>query len=233
MALPQEHPFRKHAENLAAVRQGLVQIERLHKAAIRRNDAAAVTHCRRMHLLTVGMLAEAFLAKICSDPSGFNERERHVLWSERSQIDRWIRAIDLAFRRHFAVLLHEDPFTSLPQTEATQYALLQELLDQELRPVIEYRNKAAHSQWVWLLNSKGTQFSGKADPPPNYRGTWARARLIEELADLIHILVVSEPTFQRDYDRSMTKVGEYRSNIDGADYSDFVAHLQRTKRPRT
>ena len=154
-ALPSGHPFHKHSENLRAVRVGLIQAERAHKAAIRHGDAAATEFLGRMHQLMIGVLAEAELRKIISDPAGFNSKEQNLLGQERSQLSRSLHTVEMAIRRHYFVPLHieiDDTNTTTGMT--VQYQAIFGILKNDLAIIIEERNKLAHAQWRWLLNSK-------------------------------------------------------------------------------
>lgn len=229
--LPAAHPFRKHSENLRAIRGGLTQAERAHKAAIRQGNAAATEFLGRIHQLMIGLLAEAELRKIISDPDGFNSKEQNLLGQERSQLDRWLRTVEFAIRRHYSVPLHLE-ITDINTTNGmtAQYLTITNLLKDDLAPIIEDRNKLAHSQWQWLLNSKETAFIGAAPPPLNYLASRRRGEIIIRIADLIHALTVSEPTFQRDYARTYTEITQLQANINGADYPDFVNELRKRRR---
>lgn len=229
--LPAEHPFRKHSDNLRAVSAGLTQAERAHKCAIRRGDVAATDFAARMHQLMIGLLAEAELRKIVSDPGGFNDKERLVLLQERSQLDRWLRAVEFAFRRHYTIPLHlEIDESTTAAGVPTQNAVLSSLLREDLSPIIQDRNNLAHAQWQWLLNYKETDFTGRAEPPLNYLASQRRGAVIKHLADLIHALVVSEPTFQRDYASLYEAITDTRAKIDGPDYPEFASFLRSRRR---
>lgn len=146
---PAGHPFRKHSANLRAVSAGLTQAERAQKAAIRRGDDPGTDFAARMHQLMVGLLAEAHLRKIVSDPDGFNAKEQKLLSQERSQLNRWLRAVELAFRRHYAIPIHLDITVSTTASGVpSQYAKINSLLRNDLDTVIQDRNKLAHGQWV-------------------------------------------------------------------------------------
>lgn len=229
--LPVGHPFRKHSENLRAIRAGLTQAERLHKDAIRRNDAAATDFAARMHQLMIGLLAEAQLRKIASDPGGFNAKEKQLLRQEHTQIDRWLRTVEFAFRRHHRVPLHVEIDEETTAVDVPgQYDSINNLLRNDLEPIIQDRNKLAHAQWRWLLNNKETDFRGTSDPPLNYLALQRRGEVITFLADLIHTLVVSEPTFRRDYASLYDAIIQVRADIDGSDYPDFAHFLQSRRR---
>lgn len=229
--LPAGHPFRKHSANLRAVSAGLAQAERTHKAAVRRGDAPGTDFAARMHQLMVGLLAEAHLRKIVSDPDGFNAKEQKLLSQESSQLDRWLRAVELAFRRHYAVPIHlEITVSTTAAGVPSQHAKLNSLLRNDLGAVIQDRNKLAHGQWEWLLNNKETAFTGRAAVPLNYLASYRRSVVIKNLAGLIHALVVSEPTFQRDYASFYQAITTIQAKINGPDYPAFALSLQARRR---
>jgi hypothetical protein len=228
--LPPNHPFRKHSQNAAAVKKGLLQIERLHKAALRANDGAAVDVLGKMHALAIGMMAEARLRQVIADPGGFNDAERMLLGGERSQLERWKRSVELAFRRHYLIPIHLPLDTvRLGPAVASQHDQVMDLLDGRLSSVIDDRNKTAHAQWLWHLNSKETSFVSPAPATPNYRSLLARSKIISGIAELVHILVVSEPTFQRDYFAVYSSIVGLEPLLDGHDQADYVRSLRATR----
>ena len=93
----------------------------------------------------------------------------------------------------------------------------------------EDRNQIAHGQWSWVLNSKETSFKGAAALPLNYREIQARSKLVREIEALIRDLVISEPTFSRDYTRRYAKIQELKRTLDGADYDDLVKDIKRRR----
>jgi hypothetical protein len=229
--LPAQHPFRKHSENLRAVAAGLKQAQRAHKAAISGKDDAATDFLGRIHQVMIGLLAEAELRKIVSDPDGFNDKERSVLAQERSQLSRWKRAVELAIRRHYSVPLHlEISDTNTASGVAVQYETILNMLDGDLAFVIEDRNKLAHAQWKWLLNNPETYFKGPALPPFNYLASKRRGDIITRISRLVYTLTVSEPTFQRDYLTTYSEIVTIKADINGSDYPIYVKELRSRRR---
>jgi hypothetical protein len=226
--LPPDHDFRKHTDNLHAVKAGVTQAERAHKDAIRRGDLAATDFAARMHQLMIGLLAEAELRQIVSDPSGFNDKERRLIHSERSKEAQWKRAVELAVRRHYSVPIHleiSDINTAIDVS--VQYSNVIDLLEHDLSQVIGDRNKLAHAQWKWHLNNKETSFLGDTAPLPlNYLASRRAGQVIVLIGRLIHALAVSEPTFQRDYSRIYSEISAIRLRGAGSDYGDFVQQLR-------
>jgi hypothetical protein len=223
--------YRRHSENARALVKGLTQAERAHKAAIGSGNALALDFAARVHHMTVGLMAETLLRKIVSDPAGFNDRERRLLGQQRNQLDRWKTAVDLAFRRHYAVPVHLDiDASSAGPVVAAQHATLIALLENDLAEIIEDRNELAHGQWSWVLNSKETRFVGAAPAPMNYRAIEVRGKLVREIEALIQDLVVSEPTFARDYPRRFAAIQALRNNLAGPDYPQLVRQIAARRR---
>ncbi|MFD6639911.1 hypothetical protein ACFWDN_29315 [Micromonospora chalcea] len=224
--------FERHSDNLAAIKRGLTQLERAHKQAIRRNDLAAVETLARMHVLAVGMLAECRLRQVLADPNGFNDRERMLVGRAKSQVNKWLDALEFAIRRHYSVLMHRAiDQHSIGRPEFLRFQEIQKLLNGDLRPVIEDRNKAAHGQWVWCLKSgKDNEFL--SDPSPkilNYCEIESRRKLITIVGDLVHLLVVSRPGFDKHYDALVRRLDDARSGLPGSDYPQFVAQLRASR----
>jgi hypothetical protein len=230
--LPLDHPFRKHAQNLAALKKGLIQAERLHKDSIRHGDQEAVSFAARMHMFTLGLLAEARLRVLLWDPDGFNEREREIIMRLRSQGEQWKAAVEYSFRRHYAIPIHLslDELT-LGTLGSHQIESIIDLLDGELATLIQDRNRTAHAQWRWHLNYKETTLTGPAPTPLDYLAIHRRGQLIECVGTIIHVLVVSEPTFQRDFGDTFGKIDALRLQLAGRygeSYSDYASRLRRS-----
>ncbi|NKR97089.1 hypothetical protein GS473_09455 [Rhodococcus hoagii] len=177
-------------------------------------------------------MAEALLRQIVSDPLGFNDRERQSIWNQKSQEGRWLHAVDLAFYRHYGIQFHQELSTSLPPAVQRRRVTVRDLLNHELKDIITARNKAAHGQWVWHLKSRQENDFIADRPPaaPNYVQINASKRLILSIERLVRILVISEPTFDRDFNKIEGEIDVFKQQLDGADYLRFESELQRTKR---
>lgn len=233
MNYPSDPDFAKHSENLASVSAALTQFERLHKRAIREGDEPAEMALRRSHVLLVGVFAEARLRKIITDPTGFNVRERQLIWSKRSQDERWQAAVDFAVRRSYQVLMHEELSPRVPEPALSRVQTVLSLLRDDLGPTVTDRNKLAHGQWKWQLKS-GSEAAFLSDPLTlnyNYVAIKARHNILEWIAQLVHILCVSEPTFSRDFAHVTERNESARADLSGAGYEAFRTELQRRKRP--
>ncbi len=64
----------------------------------------------------------------------------------------------------------------------------------------------------------------------NYRALEHRAKAIGAIVALVTDLVVSEPTFQRDYEARFGEITCQRALFDGANYPQLVAQLRERRR---
>lgn len=218
--------FSRHSENLAEVVRDMTQIERVHKNAIRASDLPSELALRRVHLLLLAVFAEARLRKIIDDPTGFTDAERHDIWRKTSQEQRWVEAVTLAARRHYGV---HDVRTELPSPARERILTIINLLRGELAPVITDRNKLAHGQWIWQLKS-GSDEDFVGTPRNllyNYSALVARHAAIENIGRLVHVLCVSEPTFDRDFASIMIAISNALHELDGHGYDQFATELRR------
>jgi uncharacterized protein with von Willebrand factor type A (vWA) domain len=114
------------------------------------------------------------------------------------------------------------------------------MLTNDLRPIVQLRNKLAHGQWVYPLNDAGkdiAQAQMDALRVENLLSLQFKKSLISALSDAIHDLVVSRPTFERDFDRHFRVIVETRRNLQTREYSSYAKVLRdkykrgKTKKP--
>lgn len=229
MPYPTSDNFKKHSQNLSKVSAALVQIERVHKAAVRDNDQAAERALRVVHTMLIAVFAEAQLRKIIDDPTGFSAAERRFIWAMRSQDGRWKRAIEAAAARHYGTVNFD--LSSLPEADAKRLTQVKDLIGSHLAPVITDRNKLAHGQWRHQLKSLSDD-RFRSEPMRldyNYEEIVGRHRLLQAIAQMVHVLCVSEPTFRRDFDRWTRQIVLAAQRATGDTYPDLKAQLQRSR----
>jgi hypothetical protein len=110
---------------------------------------------------------------------------------------------------------------------------LHDVLDKELRIIIEIRNKLAHGQWVYPLNSDATAVENdkyQAINKENFQSLQFKFSLIGHLADAIHDLVVSPVTFERDFEKHFQKLLQVRTNLARKNYSNYEKKLVERRR---
>lgn len=224
MGFPKDKNFSRHSENLQEIRKSLTELERLHKRTIREGHDGPEHPIRRVHLLMLGVYAEAYLRKILADPTGFSPAERDEIWSKNSQNEQWKHAIKLAKIKHYGE--HPPAEADSRLNRATQ------MVDAQLGTIMTDRNKLAHGQWLHQLKS-GENDKFRQTPLPldyNYTEIFERTKAIRFTADLIHKLCVSEPTFEREFQRLSDKIDECSWTIANPNEQQFKLAEQLRKR---
>lgn len=209
------------------------QLNRTHKLLLRRNSKEEIAALEECQYLYLGVEAEARLRKILHDPTGFSHSERTEILKEKTQIGRWIAAVNAAFCKHYLGTFSTRIDRALLHGTAEQrHGALIGMLESELRPVIENRNKIAHAQTQWQLKSRSDSDFKASSQPLSYGDYWDLNQMqtaLEQIGEIVLILIVSQPTFERDFDGRFGAFAAARSrlaaNADGSELARFVRGL--------
>jgi hypothetical protein len=147
----------QHVANLRELELAISHTGRLARAEIASKDPQqSLRSLLRLYSFLVGAWAETRLRKLLHEEFGFSEAERNQIEKKSSQLEQWQETVDLAFRKHHSVKKAPLDERSLGVAHAARRAALQDVLTNELRIIIEIRNKLAHGQWVYPFNNEGT-----------------------------------------------------------------------------
>ena len=221
--------YKYHVENLREIEKALDSVVRLAKQEIAQSDSHRTLNWLLMlYTFLIGAWAECRLKKLLHEQFGFSENERVQIEVKDRQHDQWKAAVETAFRKHYNLKRARLNQASLGVSKAAYYSALQAALDDELKNVIEIRNKLAHGQWVYPLNNQGTRVE-----PEKYRllrsenllTLQLKYSLVRKVADAVHDLVVSPPAFERDFDAHFKRLDQARIGIKRRKYSVFRDRL--------
>lgn len=219
--------YKFHCENLRQVSRGIARVELAARRAIATNDDLTLFALIRLHALLLGTCAECRLKKLLYEASGFSDDDQLQIRAIDNQHQRWMAAVERAFRKRFKLPHAAISATTIPFTAAARYAECQRLLEDELRPVIELRNKFAHGQWAYLLNNSEDDVSTAqiaAFKNENLLTLQLKRALIDDLARVINDLIVSV-AFDRDFDTHYKRIAHTSMRLKRQDYSDYVNRL--------
>lgn len=226
--------YAHHVANLRELELALSHAARLARSAIASGDPQrSLRSLLRLYAFLVGAWAECRLRKMLHEEFGFDDAIRQLILSKATQMEQWQSTVDLAFRKHHNVPNAPLDKRVLGVAHAARREALHDVLDKELRIIIEIRNKLAHGQWVYPLNSEGT-----AVEPDKYRlinqenlqSLQFKFALLGHLADAVHDLVVSPATFERDFERHFRKLFQVRTNLSTRDYVNYEKALVESRR---
>lgn len=228
MAATDKKLYRFHVTNIHSIEIALNHSALSARAAISEENQPAIKSFVSLYALLLGAWAENRLRKLLYENNGLASAERASVVAQPTQLDQWLKVIEVAFRRHYNVPSAPLNNQTLPFTANARYEVLRQILEQDLRNVIEIRNKLAHGQWVYPLNSEGTDIEqGKYQQlnDENLLSLQYKKSLLTSLADIVHDLVVSLPTFERDFDQNYKHITTTRINLNNRSYEKYAAQL--------
>jgi hypothetical protein len=234
MPFSTEKLYEFHVANVRAIESALEQVARACRRAIGRQDNTQANAFTRTYALLLGAWAECRLRKVLYEPGAFSEDERVGIRSKDTQFDRWTQVTDLAFRKRQGIESNSTFLAPplIPYSAFAKFNALNGLLQKDLRPVIELRNKLAHGQWEYPLTSDEfgiSQDQMNALRKENLLSLQLKKRLITRLADAIHDLAVSGPTFDRDFDNHYRSIEQVRIILATRPYEGYVSQLRRSR----
>ena len=234
MALSVAKRYKVHVENLRAIDLAQDRIRRDLLSCLSRNDMVTADALLKTSLLLVGVWAECRLKKLLHEVAGFTDGERTSIYEKKSQIDQWQAALDLGFRKRYNVKKAKLSLSSLKASGYARYTLLSEILEKDLRPVIEMRNTLAHGQWARPLNSSETEIAANmivAMKNENALSVTFKLSLIQSMSAIIHDLVSGGPAFERDFDQHFMLITNTKVGLTTRSYGAWAKQLaERRKR---
>jgi hypothetical protein len=138
--------------------------------------------------------------------------------SSVTEYDKWIALTDFFFKKQYLKShKREITKTSIGDTNYHRYMTIIEIIQNDLKPFIELRNRIAHGQWAVALNTTGT-----ARNPELTRHAWTLSKrdlillkaFIENLPELLKFLIISKKTFERDYDVYIGRINLAKQDVD-------------------
>ena len=225
-----------HVGNLREIQIALLNISRIARSAIAAADPQKnLRSLVRLYALVLGSWAETRLRKLLHEEAGFSAAERETIVAAETQLGQWKLIVDTAFRKHHKITKGNLTRTTLGVAHFARHQALHEVLDQELKIVIQIRNKLAHGQWVYPLNSDGTKVNSEKYQKINHENLLSlqfKYALLQHLADMAHDLIVNPATFERDFDSHFRKLEQVRQNLKNRKYSKYEKYLTFSRRRR-
>lgn len=221
--------YKFHVANLQEIDRAMDKIALLINVAVSQNDKQTLSTFIRIYAFLLGAWAECRLRKLLYEPKGFSDSDRLVILNKSSQLDCWQKTIEVAFRKQYKIPKAKLTKDVLAHTAYFRFETLTEMLDKDLRSVIELRNKLAHGQWVYPLNNEGNDIAEEqkcALEHENILSLKFKINLIKSLSAIINDLVVSKPTFERDFDMHFNLIVETRRNLKNRKYQDWAKKMQ-------
>lgn len=223
--------YRFHTANLREIEAAIRHVLRDLHRSIGSSHRRTVSAYTRLFALLLGTWAECRLQKLLYEPGSkaFTDQDRGVIRNAQSQYERWTFAIDLAFRKQYGIPNGPLQPPQLPSTVHYRYNAIIEALTTHLKPTIELRNKLAHGQWIYTLTNDELGISVTEMCAVRFENSLTlklKQNLLSHLVDVIHDLVVSRPTFDRDFDDHFRGLESARIDLKRADYKVYEQQMR-------
>lgn len=227
--LPPHTIYKFCVENLRSLDTALVQLKRTAHEAISSSNNPLEKSITRLFALALGSWAEVRLFKLLYEKNGFSSNDRQLIHSKSQQLCKWESTIEIAVRSHYRIPTGQINLSTLPHSIFTKYETLLKILNEDLKPLIEMRNKLAHGQWIYPF-SESLELAvpqKTAIENENILSLQFKHSMLQHLSKLIHDLVVSKPTYERDFDSHFRKFYEAKQHLKNRSFQKYCDQLQK------
>jgi len=160
--------YKYYVENLKSLEIAIKSTALSARKSISEQNENSIQSFVRLYAFLLGAWAETRLGKLLLERTGFTKHERREVLREHTQLDQWNKAVDMAFRKYFRVPRAKLEPPNIPHTASHRYLSLKETIEVHLSPVILVRNKLAHGQWIYPLNSDASNVENEKYIPVSY-----------------------------------------------------------------
>lgn len=221
--------YNYHVENLRGLDKAIKDIQYVTKQSIRNgNSQKNLDSFKRIYTFLIAAWAETRLDKLLCETHTFSDSAISIIKKQDSQLKKWLTAVELSFKQHHNITNKKLTKENIGQTHFDRFKALEGVLKNELKAIIEVRNKLAHGQWLYPLNRKSDALSTniyQALNNENHLSLMFKFKIIKNLSDIVHDLIVSLPTFERDFSRTYRKIEDAQRNLLNRKYEDYVQKL--------
>lgn len=207
-------------------------VERSVNSALRIGDGPATKALTTTQMLLVAVKAEARLQKLLHTPGWLNDSQRAYILSAATRLAMWERLIEVGFRQRYRKAKRNVPLLDqLDHDAAARYKTLLEILEIDLREIIEIRNKLAHGQWSYGLTAEGaisTEIT-KRLRIANTLELRFQDSIAEDLANAVGDLLQPGRKFEDSFNGHFRKIKSSHEHLGNLDFPAHVARLKATK----
>jgi len=194
----------------------------------------------KLLVLLLGIWSEARLNKLVNEydirtsNNLFTDLEKKLIKLNKQKIEEWKTIIELAFRKHYNLYIgNKLDENNLGSINFQRYVAILDIVENYLQSIIENRNKLAHGQWVCQLNSKGNLLdteNTKELMNENIITLEKKYQILKLVTQIIHDLMISKRTFERDFSKNYNGIIERKKFIDkhaSSSYQKLINKLQK------
>lgn len=213
--------YHEHCENLRLIEGAISSVQRTLREYISKSDDKNSEIYTKILAYLINCWADVRIIKLVYEKNAFNDSEMTQIIGQRSLNDKWKTSLEIAYRKSF-------PIPNDTQINDTRYSMLLDIIDNQLLPSAQIRNRLAHGQWKFAftnsLQNINQDLTNKIRDD-NILQIQLRHKIFKNLSQLIHDLVVSTPTFDRDFSDNFNKIEEKKHQMTNKKYEIYVNTL--------
>lgn len=234
--------YKKWCENVRTLEDAIVHVQRDLRLAISQQNDSKVYSYTKLLSYQIVCWCEARIMKLIHEPEvvkntnsgllnkpkSFTSPEINDIISAPTLKDKWLKAIQIAISKAYNVQLDTSFPNNLTFTPRVRYLEIEELISNELLPSIEIRNRIAHGQWKHAFTNdlrSTSQPHTTTLRTENIVELQLNYSMFKALAQLIHDLASSKPTFERDFDKNYRVIEQNKNNLHNRDYQSYSQKL--------
>ena len=217
--------YHEHCENLRLIEGAISSVQRTLREYISKSDDKNSEIYTKILAYLINCWAEVRIIKLVYEKNAFTDSEITHIIGKKSLNDKWKRSLETAYRKSFQI-------SSDTQINDAKYSMLLDIIDNQLLPSAQIRNRLAHGQWRFAFTSNlqnindGLTNDIKND---NILKIQLRHKIFKDLSQLVHDLAVSTPTFERDFNNHFRKIEEKKHQMNNRKYEAYVNTLVAKK----
>lgn len=214
----------RHNSNLKLIEKAIKLVQRDLRNYISMQDCGGTYIYTKILSQLISSWSEVRVLKLVYERSAFDDNEIQEILAARTLRDIWVTAFNIAICKAYGIQDCNRINSQLLFTPRKRYQAIIALVDEDLLEVFEVRNRIAHGQWVYAftndLGEISTELTGKLRQE-NIVELQLKYKLFKSLAQIIHDLAVSRPTFERDFDKNYQRIEEQKQNLHNRSYENY------------
>jgi hypothetical protein len=209
--------YKYHVHNHRRINHSLDVLEKLIRTAIATKDRDTNKALLPLYMLLLGACAEARLLKVLMEPNKFSQDEVTQILQTKNHKERWLELIKISFlkRELKPIDTNIDEYT-LSRRAWHLYKDLKDIIENELKLIIELRNKLAHGQFEYpfknwdspylMTDIKISEIHKKSFEKENLLTMILKRNILDNILNIVRDLGVSQKAFPRDFDKYYKKI---------------------------
>jgi hypothetical protein len=216
-----ENFYHQHCENIRMLEIAISTVQSSLRDSIRKNEKNKVDVFTRLLAQLVSSWIEVRVLKLIYEPNAFTDDQITEILKINVLNERWKKALLFSYSKSFKIL---DP----SKIQDKRYDYLTDLIKSDFLESNQIRNRLAHGQWKYAFNKDLTainnDFTDRIENE-NIMKLQIKLNIFKDIAQIIHDLTVSKPTFDRDFSRYFNRVKENKNHYENRCFEKYKENL--------